>query len=198
MKQTILTLATIAVVALGCSKSDTEQSDDKTPETTPPAQSSGTTSEPPAKASSGEWSSSPSKVVEGLMHAYETRDEVLYASLLADDFRYYFEPPGAKPDDILGWGKEEDLVATGNLFRTQDVERLVLALSASTPVKAPSGKEAGWMMIPVSGGELRVEVKDKEPMQVALNRQEIYVRQQGPGWQVIEWRDYPEPDGDSN
>ena len=33
------------------------------------------------------WASSPEKVVEGLTHAYQTRDDSLYASLLADDFR---------------------------------------------------------------------------------------------------------------
>jgi hypothetical protein len=48
-------------------------------------------------------------------------------------------------------------------------------------------------MIPISGGELRVEVKDKDPMLVTLNRQEIYVRNDDSRWQVIQWRDYPEP-----
>jgi len=138
------------------------------------------------------WVTSPEKVVQGLMAAYESRNDSLYASLLADEFRYYFEPPGASPDDILGWGKEEDLVATGNLFRTSDVSRLSLTLNAGS-AQPVTGRQGEWMMIPVAGGELRVEVRDKEPMVVTLNRQEIYVHKKGSAWQVAEWRDYPDP-----
>jgi hypothetical protein len=140
------------------------------------------------------WYSSPERVVQGLMRAYETRDDSLYASLLADEFRYFFEPPGADSADVLGWGKEEELIGTGNLFRTQEVERLSYVLQAGTPAPAP--RNADWMVIPVAGGEMRVDVKDKEPMSVALNRQEIFVRRDPRDrnrWQIIEWRDYPAP-----
>jgi len=140
------------------------------------------------------WFSTPEKVVQGLMFAYETRNDSLYAELLADEFRYSFEPPGADSADVLGWGKEEDLVATGNLFRTPDVNVLALELQIEAAVTVSDRPE--WMMVPVSGGELRVEVNEREPMQVELNRQEIFVRPV-PGtkdrWQVIAWRDYPEP-----
>ena len=145
------------------------------------------------------WFSSPGKVVEGLMHAYQTRDDSLYAALLADDFRYSFEPAGADSSDILGWGKEEEVVATSNLFRTPDVDSLAYTLDAQSPRPAPDGKGKGWMVIPISGGRMVVAVKDKEPMEVQLNRQEIVVRpvrgvDKATRWEIVEWHDYPQPE----
>lgn len=142
------------------------------------------------------WFSSPTKVVEGIMHAYETRDVDLYASFLSDDFRYYFEPQGADSADVLGWGKEEEVVATGNLFRTQDVESLAYSLEFGKAKSATGAGREDWMIVPVSGGEMVVAVHDKEPMEVVLNRQEIVLRPLGGGnasrkWEVIEWHDYP-------
>jgi hypothetical protein len=140
-----------------------------------------------------EWFATPDKVVEGLMYAYETRNDSLWADLLADDFRYFFEPPGADSSEVLGWGKEEEVVATRGLFTSSEVSALVLRLDAGPAVEAG---QPGWMMIPVSGGEQRIEVKDKEPTHVPLNRQEIFVRphpQDSARWQVIAWHDYPAP-----
>lgn len=152
------------------------------------------TADTPAAAPIPEWFTSPDKVVEGLMVAYRTRNDSLYSALLAEDFRYYFVPPGADSSDILGWGKLEDLGATSNLFRTPDVQVLSLELQAAPSRDAADHPE--WKMVPVAGGELRVEVADKEAMQVMLNRQEIYVRQDPASsrWQVIAWYDYPDPE----
>jgi hypothetical protein len=148
----------------------------------------------------GRRQSDPSEVVQGLMRAYETRDDSLYASLLAPDFKYSFEPAGADSGDILEWGKEEEVMATGNLFRTPDVEQLVFRLDYS-PAKAAEGRgRDGWMMIPVQGGQMKVMVKNKEPMQVDLNRQELLVRPKDVGkkkgaigWEIVEWHDFPVP-----
>jgi hypothetical protein len=146
-----------------------------------------------------EWFSSPTKVVEGIMHAYETRNDSLYAAFLAEDFRYYFEPQGADSSDILGWGQEEEVVATRNLFRTSDVEDLDYSLRIGKAESAKGAGRSGWMMVPVSGGELVVSVKDKDPMQVVLNRQEIMLRPAASNnparkWEIVEWHDYPVPD----
>lgn len=151
--------------------------------------------ESPAAKSEASWASSPDQVVQGIMHAYATRNDSLYATLLASDFRYHFEPPGADSTEYLGWGKDEDLVATSNLFHTSEVESLSFDLDVQASRAASRGE--GWMVIPVDGGKLRVHVADKEPMEVTLNRQEIYVRPV-PGkagdWEVIAWYDYPEPE----
>ena len=49
-------------------------------------------------------------------------------------------------------------------------------------------------MVPVSGGQLVISVKGKDPTIVALNRQEIVLRQTQPKkWQIVEWHDYPVP-----
>ena len=148
----------------------------------------------------GRRQSDPTEVVQGLMRAYETRDDSLYASLLAPDFKYSFEPAGADSGDVLEWGKEEEVMATGNLFRTPDVEQLVFRLDYSAAKAAEGRGHVGWMTIPVQGGQMRVMVRNKEPMQVDLNRQELLVRPKDTGkkkgvigWEIVEWHDYPVP-----
>ena len=148
----------------------------------------------------GRKGSDPAEVVQGLMHAYVTRDDSLYASLLAEDFKYSFEPAGADSADILQWGKEEEVMSTGNLFRTADVEQIAYRLDYSVARPAGGSGREGWMIIPVQGGQLRVVVRNKEPWQVDLNRQEILVRPREAaktrgaiGWEIVEWRDFPVP-----
>ncbi len=179
MKRIWIPLALLALAAAGCGKGK-------------------------GAAGSGDpWAGTPERVPQGIMHAYETRDDSLYASLLAPDFHYYFEPQGADTSDILVWGKEEEVVATGNLFRTQDVDTLLYVLDAGTPHPATGAGHEGWMVVPISGGELEVVVQNKDPMKVQLNRQELWVREitdpatGAKRWVVEQWHDYPAPQEDA-
>lgn len=151
-----------------------------------------------AEDANARWFQSPSQVVQGIMYAYQTRNDSLYAAFLADDFHYFFEPAEGDSSDILGWGKEEEVVATGNLFRTPDVDSLSYQLRAGNPHPASGPGRAGWMVVPVSGGEMRVVVRNKEPMEVTLNRQELVMRPRtgssSPHWEIVEWHDYPAPE----
>ena len=136
----------------------------------------------------------PEKVIEGLMAAYETRDDSLYAAFLAEDFRYTFEPQGNDSIDVLGWGKEEEVLSASSLFKTPEVESVKLQLYADKPQPAGGAGREGWMAIPIKGGQLVISVKDKEPTVVALNRQEIILRQEQSSpkrWHIVEWHDYP-------
>ena len=144
------------------------------------------------------WFSSPTQVVDGIMHAYATRNDTLFAAFLAEDFHYFFEPERAESVDVLGWGKEEEVSSTGSLFRTPDVTSIRLELRYDKPHPAPGPNASGWMVVPVSGGEMVVTVRDKDPMEVTLNRQEIVVRprsgeKSSRKWEVVEWHDYPNP-----
>jgi hypothetical protein len=147
------------------------------------------------KDDSAKWFASPEKVVQGIMAAYETRNDSLYAAFLAEDFRYIFEPEGSDAGDILTWGKGEEVLSASSLFRTPDVTtvRLVLNTGAARPGKGPGSEER--QVVPVSGGELTIMVKDKEPTVVKLNRQEIVMRRipglEKPRWQVVVWHDFP-------
>ena len=133
----------------------------------------------------------PEKVIQGLMAAYETRNDSLYASFLADDFRYSFEPQGG---DSLGWGKDEEVLSASSLFKTPEVQSVRYKLYAGAPKPAQGPGRQGWMTVPVSGGQLVISVKGKDPTIVALNRQEIVMRQTQPKkWQIVEWHDYPVP-----
>ena len=144
-----------------------------------------------------QWFAKPEKVVEGIMAAYETRNDSLYAAFLAPDFRYSFEPQGGDSVDVLGWGKEEEVLSVSSLFRTQDVESVRFKLDAGPPKAAEGPGREGWMAVPISGGQLVITVKDKHPTVVTLNRQEIVLRPRGESknkqWQVVEWHDYPVP-----
>jgi hypothetical protein len=151
-----------------------------------------------AKDPEAQWFSSPTKVVEGIMHAYETRNDTLYASFFAKDYRYYFQPVHAESTDFLGWGKDEEVAGTSSLFKTPDVTSIRLDLQVGKPHPA-AAPHADWMVVPISGGEMVVSSRDKDPMQVALNRQEIILRPRSEKksarkWEVVEWHDYPNPD----
>lgn len=145
------------------------------------------------------WLTSPDKVVEGLMHAYATRNDTLFAAFLADDFHYYFEPENADSLDVLGWGKEEEVVGTTSLFHTPDVVSLEYRLDYGPPRPVDQAGKDGWMLVPVSGGRMTITVKDKEPVKVDLNRQEILMRPEAADrWRIVEWHDYPAPEGQSS
>lgn len=136
----------------------------------------------------------PEKVIEGLMAAYETRNDSLYAAFLAEDFRYTFEPQGSDSVDVLGWGKEEEVLSASSLFKTPEVESVKLQLYADKPKPVDGAGREGWMAIPIKGGQLVISVKDKEPTVVALNRQELILRQEQSSpkrWHIVEWHDYP-------
>jgi len=136
----------------------------------------------------------PEKVIQGLMAAYESRNDSLYASFLAEDFRYTFEPQGGDSVDVLGWGKEEEVLSASSLFKTPEVQSVRYKLYAGAPKPAEGPGRQGWMTVPVSGGQLVISVKGKDPTIVALNRQEIVMRQTQPKkWQIVEWHDYPVP-----
>jgi hypothetical protein len=138
----------------------------------------------------------PEKVIQGLMAAYESRNDSLYASFLADDFRYTFEPQGGDSVDVLGWGKEEEVLSASSLFKTPEVQSVRLKLNAAVPKPTGGPGHDGWMSVPISGGTLEISVKDKSPTVVTLNRQEIVLRQSPTSpkkWQIVEWHDYPVP-----
>lgn len=142
-----------------------------------------------------QWFTSPDKVVQGLMHAYQTRNDTLFAAFLADDFHYYFEPENADSLDVLGWGKEEEVVGTTSLFHTPDVVSLNYRLDYGPARPVDQAGKKGWMLVPVSGGEMTIAVKDKEPVKVELNRQEILMRPESSNhWRIVEWHDYPAPE----
>jgi hypothetical protein len=150
------------------------------------------------KDASAKWFESPEQVVQGIMVAYETRNDSLYAAFLAENFRYIFEPEGADSADVLTWGKGEEVMSASSLFRTPDVAtvRLVLNAGAARAENGGVGGEERWV-VPVTGGQLTISVKDKEPTVVNLNRQELVMRRvpasPKPRWQVVEWHDFPTP-----
>lgn len=156
-----------------------------------------TTSNASQETTTSEWFNSPTKVVDGLMYAYETRNDSLYAALLADDFRYYYEPAGADSLGVVGWGKQEEVMATRNLFRAPAVESLRFILKHGEAHPAGGADRDGWMVVSISGGEMVVSVKNKDPMEVPLNPQAIVVRpvtydNSIRKWEIVEWHDYPE------
>jgi hypothetical protein len=74
------------------------------------------------------------------------------------------------------------------------VQSVRYKLYAGAPKPAEGPGRQGWMTVPVSGGQLVISVKGKDPTIVALNRQEIVMRQTQPKkWQIVEWHDYPVP-----
>ena len=175
--KSLLILALLLAACVGCSGGDST-----------PAQEAAQ-----VPAAFDRWLATPEDVIKGVMHAYETRNDSLYASLLAEEFTYQFEPPGAGPEDILSWGREEEVMATGSLFQTPELESVTLSLDYAEAQQVSDAR----VMIPVSGGELRLDVKEKDATLVTLNRQEIFLSPHPSDkgrWQIVAWHDYPSPE----
>ena len=147
----------------------------------------------------------PADVVNALQWAYRHRDAAVYGKLLADDFRFYFDP-ATRPDNVPEfWTRLQDSTATGGLFRAADVSdiRVTLTFGSDVPVNV-AGQER-WRKIRVTDTFLEV---DKVPLtgevitfRVDGDVQDFFVRKgRSPAdtlaasptareWFLVEWRD---------
>jgi hypothetical protein len=69
---------------------------------------------------------SPDELLHNFKMAYTFRDSLLYSDLLDSAFLFiYFDPAVGTSGRFVSWGKEEDLLTTGRLFRHFQVVDLV-------------------------------------------------------------------------
>lgn len=148
---------------------------------------------------------SPESVLQLLIKSYTRRDIVLYASLLAGDFQFWFDPdtrPSTVPDF---WTRQQDSTGTGNLFAASDVSDIRIRLTYGTSTWDNTLGHAGWRKIRVTDTFLEV---DKVPptgevvtLRVDGDVQDFYFRRgRTPAdtlatsptarlWYLVEWRD---------
>ena len=68
----------------------------------------------------------PQEVLQNFKVAYTFKDSSLYCNLLDSIFRFvYFDPGTETSGQLVSWGRDEDLLTTGRLFRHFQVIDLV-------------------------------------------------------------------------
>ncbi len=69
---------------------------------------------------------SPDEVMQNFTAAYTFQDSLLYSELLDSSFLFiYYDPYEGASGQFISWGRDEDLAATGHLFRQFDVINLI-------------------------------------------------------------------------
>lgn len=68
----------------------------------------------------------PEEVLQNFKIAYTFQDSLLYSDTIDTSFIFvYFDPAAATSGQLVSWGREEDLLTTGRLFRHFQVIDLV-------------------------------------------------------------------------
>jgi hypothetical protein len=156
---------------------------------------------------------SPANDLKKLQTAYQRRDPIAYAELLADDFRFYFDPATRDEYNLPEfWTRLEDSTCTANLFASDEISELRLSVLEYDPapeVVSEPGREA-WRLIRVPDQKLEVDQKPRpgEPEGITYvihgQRHDFYFRKgRSPGdtlaspssqlWFIVEWRDSGRP-----
>jgi len=139
--------------------------------------------------------------------AYREQDPEAYAGLLADDFRFYFDPATRDQLGIESWTKSEDALATGGLFEAPEVTKIVIELNYPTDDQPATGAgRERWRLRRVTDDYLSVDFapagQEVTTFRVENQTQDFYFRQgrsaadtlasspTSDDWYLVEWRDH--------
>ena len=174
----------VSFLALGCSDDD------------------GDTEESPYLAPT-----STANVLYNFQVAYREQDSEAYAGLLADDFRFYFDPVTRDQLGIESWTKSEDALQTGGLFDAPEVTKIVIELNYPTDDQPATGAgRESWRLRRVTDVYLDVDFapagQPETTFRVENQPQDFYFRQgrsaadtlasspTADDWYLVEWRDH--------
>jgi hypothetical protein len=107
----------------------------------------------------------PATVLEDFRRAWINQDVEHYATLLSDDYAFYFDPSTLETNPTLPefWTRTEELEAIGQLFASDEINDVRLSVLEYDPVPEPvseAGRER-WLLIKVTDEKLEI---DKKPM----------------------------------
>lgn len=156
---------------------------------------------------------SPRSVLLALIRAYEARDVDAYSPLFAPQFVFEFAPEDVDQGNTpASWPLNDELNAARNMFEDDHVE--LISLEFEIPPARPAVESdnlpsiQGVWVIEVEGVYLSVlthnELGEPLELQVVGDRATFFFRlgplETGPNgnrrqWQLIRWRDDPQPPG---
>jgi hypothetical protein len=149
----------------------------------------------------------PENLIDNLIEAYEWREIEAYASLLAPEFAFTFQP--VDQDLVAGgsWTRDEDSTATAGLFASTIIGDIQIDLPHGA-AQAPTDTtfEPGVMLVRIDPTRLEVDLIGGDlagtAFQVDGDIQDMFFRQgkaelgENPAhWFLVEWRDLPGPPG---
>jgi hypothetical protein len=152
----------------------------------------------------------PAEDLKKLKWAYVQRDPISYAELLADDFRFYFDPATREEHDLPEfWTRVEDSTCTARLFSSEEISNVRLSVTEYDPVPElvnELGREK-WRLIRMTDVKLEVDQRlqpgeaDGITYLIEGQRHEFYFRkgrtpadtlttsQSAQLWFIVEWHD---------
>jgi hypothetical protein len=149
---------------------------------------------------------SPDNVLNKFQASYRARDINAYAELLAEDFRFFFDPATRNDLGIESWDAGQDSAATGALFESPVVTDITINLMypAGDDTVTGAGRER-WRHKRVTEVFLDVDVQptggELTTYRVENQTQDFYFRQgrtpadtlesspTADDWYLVEWRD---------
>jgi len=150
---------------------------------------------------------SEANLLDNLQAAYEYRDVAAYSDLLADDFRFYFDPDTRSSNNLPEfWNSDTDSTQTGRLFTSTKVSEIRVNLTFNRTAVPDS--RPGWSYIIVQDTFLEVDqIPDQsEPEGITFRVdgqiQKFYFRKgKSPAdtlatsataqrYYIVEWRDF--------
>ena len=147
-------------------------------------------------------------IMAAFQRAYRLRDADMYAQLLADDFRFFFDPATRQQLGIESWDRMADSVHTGALFESPEVTKIVIDLKYPFGDMQATGPERStWRLKRITDVYLDVDfmpIGQPEPttFRVEDQTQSFYFRRGRTAadtlsgsptsglWYLVEWRDH--------
>lgn len=125
----------------------------------------------------------PEEVLQNFKIAYTFRDSLLYSNVLDTTFIFsYFDPDEATSGQMVSWGREEDLLTTGRMFRHFQVADLVWNETIS--------ESEGETISEMSRGFDLTLVDEKNSYRISGRATFVFKKGNDEKWRIQRWKDF--------
>lgn len=149
--------------------------------------------------------STPTQVVESLVCAYKVADCTGYSALLADDFRFWFDPATRPTSVPESWERAADSTATCRFLGDNRIRVLLITLTYGSEEPDTRAGHTGGRRIRVTNAQLEADLLLNNGGSLSYivegNAQDFYFRRgrtpqdtlaaspTAQKWYLVEWRD---------
>ena len=130
----------------------------------------------------------PEEVLTNFKYAYTFKDSSLYSNLLDSSFVFlYFDPNYGSSGRFVSWGRDEDLLTTGRLFRNFNIIDLIWH---STIYSFPDTLKEKTSFAELSKSFHLSLVSSKETISITGNAIFSFIKNQSDSrWRIVRWKD---------
>ena len=130
----------------------------------------------------------PEEVLINFKYAYTFKDSSLYSNLLDSSFVFlYFDPNYGSSGRFVSWGRDEDLLTTGRLFRSFNVIDLIWH---STIYSFPDSLKEETSFAELSKSFHLNLVNNQETISITGNAIFSFAKNKSDSkWRIVRWKD---------